>query len=402
MSFLDSNDARREVEHLHGLAIDFWEEGQYDSAERLLERAAEVAEQLGDLSLLARERFYLADTRRMKCNDFAAMATYTWLIGLASDPVQGRSLDEETLRFIVRGFAGFVECGAHQPGFPVGTLLRTVEDGLAWLDRVGKSHWAASLRLLRGGLQQERGEADAARRDTEAALALKRRHTDSPGYDLASFCLNLADLLCRDVNAPAQAVELAEEVLDRSTHPYDRCRAFSVLCLARIAMGDLSTAQEAARSSLEYALQMDSPFAMARAYDALSRVLIASGQIEAAVTSSAQLRRWSRRSGLDRLSADALVDCARLRLEQARRACGITGQQPTPSMAIHPGAKPDLAGRRLRSARRFLDRARPLARKLDTATGRSKRQDEVEGVGRLVEELFVSLEIAAISPSNSH
>src|SRR6516165_5875802 len=119
MTAFDRSEARREVEQLHRLAIDAHREGQYATMERLLETAAETAERLDDLPLLVQERYWLATARRMQSKDTQAITTYTWLIGLASDPAQSRRLaDEATLRYLARAFAQFLECSRFLPELP--------------------------------------------------------------------------------------------------------------------------------------------------------------------------------------------------------------------------------------------------------------------------------------------
>ena len=228
MNLIDPSEDRREVEHLHRLAMDACSEGHYATMERLLEPAAETAERLDDLPLLVRERFWLASARRMQGKYTQAITTYIWLIGLATDLDQSRRLaDQATLSYLACGFQDFLDCGRFLPELPVEGLLRVAADGLAWLDRVGKSHWTAGLRNQRGLLHREWGEKKSARLDLEAALALARRHPEAPGYTLSWYRLCLAKLLSHDFKAHAEAAELLEETLnDPGSTPDDRCTAF--------------------------------------------------------------------------------------------------------------------------------------------------------------------------------
>jgi hypothetical protein len=268
-------------------------------------------------------------------------------------------------------------------------------DGLAWLDRVGKPHWAAGLRNQRGLLHRRRGETDAARRDLEAALALKRRHPEAPGYTLATHRLNLAVLLSQDLDAHAEAAELLEEIQnDPGASSHARCEAFRRLASMRQSQGDLAAAEEAARNALDLARLMESSELMVCAYETLGRVQQDADQLAAAAEAVAHQWRWSRRVGSVEHREIALVDCARLRLEQARRVCGMAKGETTLPDSLPGGADGALAARRLRSARRFLDRARPLAEQRDRATGRRGSQDHVDGVAWQVDELFTLVERA--------
>ena len=223
--FFDDNQIRSEVEHLHKLAMDAFDEDQYATMEQLLEQAVATAGHLGDLPLLVRERFLLADARRMQSKDRQAIATYTWLIGLATDPASGQQLtDEESLSYMARAFMHFVECGTYLPEMPVEQLLRVVDDGLRWAERIGKPGWIAGLRLLLGDLLRRRGDLKGARQEMEAALAVARRHPNDFSYTLATYQLDLARLLInKAIGGYAEAVELAEEVLTASQNSiYDR------------------------------------------------------------------------------------------------------------------------------------------------------------------------------------
>ena len=66
---------------------------------------------------------------------------------------------------------------------------------------------------MRGVLLKQQGDHTRARQELEAALALRRRYPDAPGYTLATHQLWLADLLREGFSAYADAVALAEAVL---------------------------------------------------------------------------------------------------------------------------------------------------------------------------------------------
>src|SRR5947209_759612 len=112
MNQFDDALTRREVEQLHRLAMDARDEGQYAMMEQLLEQAVAAAEHVEDLSLLVEERFWLADARRMQSKFAQAIVTYTWLIGLATDPASSHQVaDEESLSYVAQAFMLFVDCG---------------------------------------------------------------------------------------------------------------------------------------------------------------------------------------------------------------------------------------------------------------------------------------------------
>ncbi len=108
MNLFEDAQARQELEHLHRLAMDANDEGQYATMERLLEQAVATAQRLDNLPLLVKEREWLADAQRMQSKDTQALATFTWLIGLASDPARSHQVsDEDSLWYIEYLFSLF-------------------------------------------------------------------------------------------------------------------------------------------------------------------------------------------------------------------------------------------------------------------------------------------------------
>src|SRR5215469_16714919 len=100
MDDVDNRQARREVHKLHQLAEDAHKEGQFATMERLLEHAVSVAQRINDLPLLIKERYRLAYAQDMQSKDIQALATYSWLIALATDPTFSQLLtDSNSLWF---------------------------------------------------------------------------------------------------------------------------------------------------------------------------------------------------------------------------------------------------------------------------------------------------------------
>ena len=96
-TYLANEEKREEIEQLEQLASDCNDELQYAKAEKFYQRAAELAEEINDLSLMLKERFGLASMQRMQGKYQAALEVFTWLIGVAYDPEQSRKLDEDDL-----------------------------------------------------------------------------------------------------------------------------------------------------------------------------------------------------------------------------------------------------------------------------------------------------------------
>lgn len=394
MSTFDSYEARREVEQLDRLARDARREGHYATTERLLEQAVATAERLDDLPLLVKERAWLADAQRMQGKYMQAIATYTWLIGLATDPDQSRRVaNEDSLWYLAGAFMDFVAAGRFLPAMPVDRLLRVITDGLTWLERVGKREWAAGLRSQRGTLLKRQGDFEGARQELEAALALERRHLNAPGYTLAVHQLNLAELLRQHFGAHAESIALVEEVLAApSSSPNVRRWAWKELAYARLALGETAAAEQAARESLALAQQIESPPAMILSYELLGRLHREAGQMPAAVITVAQEWRWARRHGSVEDRHNALAHCACVRLFQARQACGLEPRWGDVPAQLPSTADRALALRRLRAARHFLRWAQPSAVQLDRAAGNHTYQKELDELTQTVDALTALLD----------
>jgi len=222
------------------------------------------------------------------------------------------------------------------------------------------------------------------------ALDLARRQPDAPGYVLATHQLALADVL-RQLNAYAEAVELAEEVLAAPTSSRYALRwANRTLAYARLGLQEYPAALAAARECLALAQAMQSPQVLSSAYEVLGQVQRTMGQMAEAMQSAAQYWRWARREGSIEYAYFALDSCARVRLLQVRQASRLSLEEELPE---HLPAEADRTQtvHLLASARRFVERARPLARRLDQANGTHTRQEGVDRLASEVEQLAALL-----------
>jgi tetratricopeptide (TPR) repeat protein len=381
MDDFDDLQARREVQRLHQLAMDANTEGQYATMERLLEHAVSVAKPLNDLPLLIKERFWLAVAQHMQGKLLQAIAIYSWLIGLATDPTSSQLLtDPETLWYLANAFMRFVACGRFMPEMPVERLLRVVADGLDWLQRVGKANWAAGLRFEKGRLLESQGDKEGARLEMEVALALKRRHPEAPGYNLATHQLQLADLLWQDpFKAYAEAIALAEEVLSAPTSSqYGRWWAYKTLAYAHLEIGRHGEALSAAQQCLRLAQAIETPSSVSIAYELLGRIYRETEHLVEAAQAAAQRWHWARRDGSVVACNNALTDCARVRNLQARVACGLPAKLDPLLEQIPAEAQVALVLRRVQGVRRFVRWATPLAERLDRASGSRSKQEELD------------------------
>jgi hypothetical protein len=103
---------------------------QYAKAEKLSQRAADLAEQINDLSLMIRNRFWLATAQRMQSKYQEALGTFTWLIEVAYNPELNRELNDNDLWNVAHGFMDFVEVGRRLPNTQIANLEKVLERGL--------------------------------------------------------------------------------------------------------------------------------------------------------------------------------------------------------------------------------------------------------------------------------
>jgi hypothetical protein len=159
-TYLANEEKRQEIQQLARLASDCRDDLQYAKAEKFSQRAADLSEQIDDLSLTIRNRFWLASAQIMQGKHQASLSTFTWLIEVAYDPDLNRELSEEDLWCVEGGFRHFVEVGIFLPDMNVADLEKVLERGLDWLSTIRKSNWSAGLRRLRGILWQKQGHLD--------------------------------------------------------------------------------------------------------------------------------------------------------------------------------------------------------------------------------------------------
>lgn len=371
------------------LGFDARREGQYAATARLIEQAVAIAESLGELPLLVYTRAWLASAYTDEGHRESAMPLYFWLIGIATAPaLQGQVSDYRSQWTLATSFIGLLSCGSLME-MPVADLLRVVADGTAWVEAIGKPEWAAAFRLQRGRLLRKQGDLEAARREMETALALRRRHKDPPGPSLENHLLNLG-LLLNDpaVGEYAEAIPLAEEILDtQEGGVHSRHSAYLLLARAYLGLGDLDRALGQAQMVVAIAQTMESPSAKTSAYGALSRVYQAAGQLTDAAESTAQMYVWAIAHSCADCTHSALTEAAKTRLLQARQAASLPLKGDDFPATLPPDADRALASRWLAGAHRFIRRARVPAARLDAAAGTRKEQDALDKLALEGDEL---------------
>lgn len=365
--YLANEEKREEIAKLHQLGSDCFNELQYAKAEKFLQRAAELAEELNDLSLMIQERFRLAAMQRMQGKNKAALGTFTWLMEVAYSPDLSRDLMEADLWYVATGFMDFVEVGRFLPDMAAADRSRVIDRGLDWLSSIGKRDWTSGLRLQRGLLWQSQGRKEAALEELEAALALKRRYPEAPGYTLGSHILWVADLL-REMGKLEEAENSYREVAESyEFNLYNQYQAWNGLAQVAIAQQDWTTAEGYAQKSLELARGIESPEPMKFAYDILGDIYWQQKQVEPAISAKIQAWRYARQMKTEGALYGLYRDFAKIRLYQAK-------QDP----------------RYIAKAQPWLDRALPLAIRLDRQFNSTQFQTAIQTLQGEYLALFAS------------
>jgi tetratricopeptide (TPR) repeat protein len=318
-TYLANQEKRQEISQLSQLARDCRDELQYAKAEKLFQRAADLAEQINDLSLMIHNRSWLATAQRMQGKLQEALGTFTWLIEVAYNPDLNRELNDNDLWYVANGFMDFVSIGRDLPEMQVVDLEKVLERGLDWLNTIGKNNWSAGLRFQRGVLWQQRSHYEKALTEMEAALALRKRNPMAPGYMLGAHILYIADLLQEMENLP-EAIDYYQEVVDGyEFDDYLKRWAWKGLAQVSIALSNYPTAEQQALKSLELARGVESPSPMMFAYDVLGDVYWKQERIELAITAKIQAWQYARQFKPAEELHDLYSDFAEIRLYQARQ-----------------------------------------------------------------------------------
>jgi hypothetical protein len=187
-------------------------------------------------------------------------------------------------------------------------------------------------------------------------------------------------------------LRLAEEVLaDPAASARYRYDAWGNVARIRIHTGDLHGAELAALEGRALADRMGSHRSVHVACDVLWSLYRKQGRLRECAATSVEMWRANRRAPEDQDLAITLDRLARVRLLQATVACGAPPQSTVPT-ALGLGADPILARRRLRSARRFVRWALPVAQRVDAAQGGRHHRNAVEDCAQWADELGRLLE----------
>jgi tetratricopeptide (TPR) repeat protein len=358
-TYLANREKHQEISQASQLARDCYDELQYAKAEKLYQLAADLAEQINDLSLMIQNRFWLAAVQRMQDKNREALGTFTWLIEIAYNHNLNRELSDNDLWHVANGFTDFVEIGRDLPDMQVSDLEKVLERGLDWLSTIGKNNWSAGLRLQRGVLWKQQGYYEKALIEMSTALALSERNPMAPGYTLGGYILNIADLLQKMEKLP-EAANYYQKVVDGyEFSDYVKRSAWEGLAQISIASTDYFTAEQQALTSLELARGIESSRPMMFAYNVLGDVYWKQERIELAITAKIQAWQYARQFKPAEELHDLYSDFAEIRLHQARQN--------------HPHHY-------IPKAQQWLHRALSLAIRLDRQINSTTRQTKIRQI----------------------
>jgi hypothetical protein len=369
----ESTQKRQQIEHLNRLGDDCWNE-EFVKAEKFYQKAFELAESLNDLSLLMQERFLLANMQRMQGKYKLALSGYTWLIAVAYDPDKSRNLTDTDLWRIARSFMDILDMALSLPDMKAPDRERMCDRALDWMASIGKRDWSGGIRLQRGLMWHNQQRYQEAWAELEAALALKRRYPDAPGYYLSAHLLCLGDLSL-DMRKLEEAESYYQEVsqgygLSQGFSKYEYHRAWRGLANVALKREDFIQAETYARKSLELARAIESPWPSYASYKLLGNIFWQQKQIEAAIDARIQAWHYARKYGLEKTIYEIYREMAEVRIHQAKN---------------------EPRERYIRQAQQWLQWALPIAERLDQQVGLTTRQENLRAMKAECDKLTCSV-----------
>lgn len=371
------------------LAYGQYLESRFVAMDSPLRRALRIGERLKDVTICARSRYWLATSLEWSARQPESLALWMQVIAAGYRDADVRALEADgQLHFVAGSFARASRILVRAGAGATEASFRLIDEGFEWLRRVRRPGLAANLHLAQSEIRRDCDELPGAVEAAEAGLAIKRRY-NSPGYWLAVHLYQLAALLRRDeVRDLPRARRLAEEALERPANELSPdARSRYLVTYARILsdLGETEAAVEAAGESLRLSSAMDYPSSMVRSAEALARVLLEGGKL--ADTPSYAAIAWRQARRPHALWSDAhlaAIAASEVRLAQAddsrdesSGACGLVCQSK--------------ARTRLRSAQGWLDRAEPVARRMDALWLTGSNMAEIQRLRAKADAIACSL-----------
>jgi tetratricopeptide (TPR) repeat protein len=324
----------------------------------------------------------LARNMQMQGKKREALSFYANVLSLASDPemitnnkeiidsfLEGLSdeapyflpfmnaLFGEGLDFMVTStFISLVNLLRGMDEIPFEQIDEVIQEGIEFTNKIGQIYWSSSLHLLRAQILAECDHREAALKEGELALAMRRRQDDDLGYSL-SFFLNTVAEFQRDSDRFDGALTTAQEVIDDSSiGKFVKCRAYLSIAYSLEGLGKLDEAKEFADKIHSLAKETEDDSIALDAHVVSVPILIKQGKIEDAMVAAVQAWIISRREQ-QTVPEFIMRQFARIRLAQAYISLGLPSSRPATINDTLPAASLQLAVRYINSARRWLTRA---------------------------------------------
>jgi tetratricopeptide (TPR) repeat protein len=289
----DSFDPEHDINQLINMVMKMWEQGQFQAGETILLEALELALQLGDLSSIIYIRSTLASNQAIQWKYLEALDHCTWLISLASDPDYQDLLSWNDKREIKNGYLTFITCAQNLPNIADEHILSVLNEGIRWLERIGKDEWTSMLQFEKGNIHLKRGETSKAEDAYTKAQALFSRADNQEGVLLCqSQLVQVQWQATGNYNVLSSFKEVLEgmaTIASGDDTPISMLSNDLSLATYYFLDGQINSAYELAQRAITRAVQMQTPAFLYPTYQLLSYILQADQQYQRAIDNVTQL-----------------------------------------------------------------------------------------------------------------
>jgi tetratricopeptide (TPR) repeat protein len=325
----------------------------------LLEKAVDLLDERRDLTLFARISGYLAKLMHIDGDDAGALSRLTRVLSLASQPQLREGLRDSTAVFaVVQAHIYFVDFAADDAAVHVSKLLDVLDAAEEFLEATGFEHWRDGVLASRASIVFDLGRGEEALEMIREAIDLGTRNDDrAPGTTLATKRRKPLRFL-RKLERFDEAEDCARQLLaDPTIQGRDRLSVYNQLGhLLLETGGSVDVAIRLAEQGVELAESI-SLNAQCALLGLLFEALEADGQFERAARAAERHLELAEHRGVKGNRRAAYEDMAAAHINLGE----------------------------LDAAEGYLDKAEELAKRLDAATERTDRQDDVARVRRRLE-----------------
>ncbi|GHO99300.1 hypothetical protein KSF_093480 [Reticulibacter mediterranei] len=280
MNEFDSWLEEFEIRELLDLAHSSFDGGQYADVEQLVE---EVLRHLGEPHLdnlpeRIEARVLLGSAQLLQGKDIEdAFENFMWITSLVNNADYSSLFREDNISLsnVVEAFGKLIDCGSFLPDIALEDLFRTIDEGINWLEQIGRMEWLAAFRLRKGLLFLHQYKKEQALQELEATLALGYRYPEF--IHLVECKITLAEALyISPLPDFERSLRLLEEALEEAEYPDELCRVYllkaKVLREKNLRQRDFDEAFIAAQEAVEIARTLQANPYLSDAYVERSRI----------------------------------------------------------------------------------------------------------------------------------